>query len=69
MSVDLEMFFLLQHHIKRYVNDECTRMIRIYYYEEYLIVTDNDVNKLVHVYKIAIARMYEELFFFEILQL
>ena len=51
--------FILQYHINRYPDDVCMRMIKNIFYEDNLIVSDDDNNKLMYIYKMAVTRLLE----------
>merc|ERR1712030_155126 len=51
--------YVIKHHVKKYVNDECTQMLKNCFYVDNLNKTSNSKEKLVHLYKEAVRRMSE----------
>ena len=48
--------FILKYHINRYPDDEFMRMIENNFYVDNLIVSDDDIHKLMYIYKMALTR-------------
>ena len=51
--------YVIKHHVSKYVNDECTQMLKNCFYVDNLNKTSNNKEKLIHLYKEAVRRMSE----------